>query len=104
MIFTVATLWKLLTTLACQTKVVASQVQALSCRVELLGARIQNRHDNRTAVELARDSSAIQASQAHQLKINNEILNTLPAKSVLVGTKFVLFGRYVLKFYVGIVQ
>jgi hypothetical protein len=29
---------------------------------------------------------------------------SLPAKSVLAGTKLVLFGRYVLKFYVGIVQ
>jgi hypothetical protein len=46
----------------------------LSLRVELLDAQIKNRHDNRTAVELARDSSAIQASQAHQLKINNEML------------------------------
>ncbi len=54
-------------------RVVASQVQALSCRVELLYARIQNRHDDRTAIELARDSSAIQASQAHQLKIDNEM-------------------------------
>ncbi len=32
------------------------------------------------------------------------VLNSLPAKSVLVGTKLVLFGRYVLTFYVGIVQ
>ncbi len=32
------------------------------------------------------------------------VLNSLPAKSVLAGTKLVLFGRYVLKFYVGIVQ
>jgi hypothetical protein len=32
------------------------------------------------------------------------LLNRLPAKSVLAGTKLVLFGRYVLKFYVGIVQ
>jgi hypothetical protein len=55
-------------------RVVASQVQALSRRVELLGARIQNRHEDRTAVELARDSSAIQASQVHQLKIDNEML------------------------------
>ena len=31
-------------------------------------------------------------------------LNSLPAKSVLAGTKLVLFGRYVLKFYAGIVQ
>jgi hypothetical protein len=31
-------------------------------------------------------------------------INSLPAKSVLAGTKLVLFGRYVLKFYVGIVQ
>ncbi len=31
-------------------------------------------------------------------------LNSLPAKSVLAGTKLILFGRYVLKFYVGIVQ
>jgi hypothetical protein len=31
-------------------------------------------------------------------------LNSLPAKSVLAGTKLVLFGRYVLKFYIGIVQ
>ncbi len=54
-------------------QVVASQVQALSRRVELLDARIQNRHDDRTAVKLARDSSAIQASQAHQLKIDNEM-------------------------------
>ncbi len=28
----------------------------------------------------------------------------VPAKSVLVGTKLVLFGRYILKFYVGIIQ
>jgi hypothetical protein len=70
MIFTVATLWKPLTTL----EVVASQLQELSRRVELLDARIQNWHDNRTAVKLARDSSAIQASQAHQLKIDNEML------------------------------
>jgi hypothetical protein len=55
-------------------QVVASLVQALSRRVELLDAQIQNRHEDRTAVELARDSSAIQASQAHQLKINNEML------------------------------
>ncbi len=55
-------------------QVVASQVQALSCRVELLDVQIQNRHDDRTAVKLARDSSAIQASQAHQLKIDNEML------------------------------
>jgi hypothetical protein len=31
-------------------------------------------------------------------------LNSLSAKSVLAGTKLVLFGRYVLKFYIGIVQ
>ncbi len=31
-------------------------------------------------------------------------INSLPAKSVLAGTKLVLFGGYVLKFYVGIVQ
>ncbi len=31
-------------------QVVASQVQALSCRVELLNAQIQNRHEDRTAV------------------------------------------------------
>jgi hypothetical protein len=31
-------------------------------------------------------------------------IDSLPAKSVLAGTKLVLFGRYVLKFYVGIVQ
>ncbi len=31
-------------------------------------------------------------------------VNSLPAKSVLAGTKPILFGRYVLKFYVGIVQ
>ncbi len=31
-------------------------------------------------------------------------LNSLPAKSVLAGMKVVLFGRYVLKFFVGIVQ
>jgi hypothetical protein len=55
-------------------QVVASQVQALSRRVELLDVPIQTRHDNRTAVELARDSSAIQVSQAHQLIINNEML------------------------------
>ncbi len=30
--------------------------------------------------------------------------NSLPAKSVLAGTKLILFGRYVLKFYIGIVQ
>jgi hypothetical protein len=32
------------------------------------------------------------------------ILNSLPAKSVLARTKLILFGRHVLKFYVGIVQ
>ncbi len=32
------------------------------------------------------------------------ILNSLPAKSVLAGTKLVLFGRYILKLYVGIKQ
>jgi hypothetical protein len=32
------------------------------------------------------------------------LLNSLPAKSVLAETKLVLFGRYVLKFYIGIVQ
>ncbi len=31
-------------------------------------------------------------------------LNSLPAKSVLAETKLVLFGRYVLTFYIGIVQ
>jgi hypothetical protein len=31
-------------------------------------------------------------------------LNSLPAKSVLAEMKHVLFGWYVLKFYVGIVQ
>jgi hypothetical protein len=39
--------------------------------------------------------------------IDNEFhldFNSLPAKSVLAGTKLVLFGRYVLKFYVVIVQ
>jgi hypothetical protein len=30
--------------------------------------------------------------------------NSLTAKSVLVGEKLVLFGRYVLNFYVGIVH
>jgi hypothetical protein len=55
-------------------QVVASQVQALSGRVELMDARIQNRHEDWIAVELARDSSAIQASQAHQLKIDNVML------------------------------
>jgi hypothetical protein len=35
---------------------------------------------------------------------SSKYLNSLPAKSVLEGTKLVLFGRYVLKFYVGIVQ
>ncbi len=39
-----------------------------------MDARIQNRHEDRTAVELARDSSAIQAIQAHQIKIDNEML------------------------------
>jgi hypothetical protein len=43
-------------------QVVASPVQALSRMVELLDARIQNRHEDRTAVKLARNSSAIQAS------------------------------------------
>jgi hypothetical protein len=39
-----------------------------------------------------------------QVEIQIQILlNSLPAKSVLAGT-LVLFGRYVLKFYVGIVQ
>jgi hypothetical protein len=33
-----------------------------------------------------------------------KLFNSLPAKSVLAGTKLVLFGRYVLKFYVGIVH
>ncbi len=32
------------------------------------------------------------------------ILNSLTAKSVAVGTKLVLFGRYVLNIYIGIVQ
>jgi hypothetical protein len=54
--------------------VVASQVQALSRRVEILDVQIWNRHDDRTAVKLARDSSLIQVSQVHQLKINNEML------------------------------
>jgi hypothetical protein len=31
-------------------------------------------------------------------------INSLTAKSVLAGTKLVLFGRYVLNFYVGITQ
>ncbi len=31
-------------------------------------------------------------------------INSLPAKSVLVGTKLILFGRYGLNFYIGIVQ
>ncbi len=39
-----------------------------------MDARIQNWHEDRTAVKLAGDSSAIQASQAHQLKIDNEML------------------------------
>jgi hypothetical protein len=30
--------------------------------------------------------------------------NSLPAKAVLVGTKLILFGRYILKYYIGIVQ
>jgi hypothetical protein len=34
----------------------------------------------------------------------NKVLNSLPAKFVLAGTKLVLFGRYVLKFYIVIVQ
>ncbi len=33
-----------------------------------------------------------------------DLVNSLPAKSVLAGTKLVLFGRHLLKFYVGIVQ
>ncbi len=45
----------------------------MSRRVELLDAQIQNQHDDRIAVKLAKDSSAIQASQAHQLKIDNEM-------------------------------
>jgi hypothetical protein len=32
------------------------------------------------------------------------LLNSLTAKSVPAGTKLVLFGRYVLNIYVGIVQ
>jgi hypothetical protein len=35
---------------------------------------------------------------------SQKYLNSLPAKFVLVGMKLVLFGRYVLKFYLGIVQ
>jgi hypothetical protein len=31
-------------------------------------------------------------------------VNSLPAKPVLAGTKLVLFGEYILKFYVGTVQ
>ncbi len=31
-------------------------------------------------------------------------ISSLPAKSVLAGTKLILFGRYILKFYVGIVK
>jgi hypothetical protein len=31
-------------------------------------------------------------------------INSLPAKFVLAGTKLILFGRYLLKFYLGIVQ
>jgi hypothetical protein len=31
-------------------------------------------------------------------------LNSFTAKSVLAGEKLILFGRYVLNFYVGIVQ
>ena len=29
-------------------------------------------------------------------------LNSLPGKSLLVGAKLVLFGRYILNFYIGI--
>ncbi len=32
------------------------------------------------------------------------LVNSLTAKSVLAGTKLVLFGRYVLNIYVGIVR
>jgi hypothetical protein len=35
---------------------------------------------------------------------NELVVNSLPAKSVLAGTKLLLFGRYVLNFYVGIVK
>jgi hypothetical protein len=31
-------------------------------------------------------------------------INSLPAKSVPAGTKLVLFGRYILNIYVGIVR
>ncbi len=33
-----------------------------------------------------------------------EYINSLTAKSVLAGEKLVLFGKYVLNFYVGIVH
>ncbi len=33
-----------------------------------------------------------------------KVVNSLTAKSVLAGTKLVLFGRYILNIYVGIVQ
>ncbi len=34
------------------------------------------------------------------IKYKSSNVNSLPAKSVLAGTKLVLFGRYVLKFYI----
>jgi hypothetical protein len=46
---------------------------------------------------LACFSLSLQEMWMHQL-------NSLPAKSILVGEKLVLFGRYVLNFYVGIIH
>jgi hypothetical protein len=36
--------------------------------------------------------------------IQNFCLNSLTAKSVLAGIKLILFGRYILNIYVGIVR
>ncbi len=40
----------------------------------------------------------------HDAQLCPIIVNSITAKSVPAGTKLVLFGRYVLNIYVGIVQ
>ncbi len=46
----------------------------------------------------------VKANDACESKKEIMSLNSLTAKSVPAGTKLVLFGRYVLNIYVGIVQ
>ncbi len=58
-------------------------------------------------LEAARQGRSVLFSDEQKLLFEGwkkGFVNSLPAKSVLAGTKLVLFGRYVLKFYVGIVQ